>query len=562
MGVEFLFKVRSSYNLVRSVVYWFFSATFLIAQDGGTNENWPHYGGTYQFWRYSQLDQIDRSNIKRLTPVWAFQTGVVEGGLQATPIVVDGVMYLSSSWNRVFAIEAETGKELWHYYYPNPRQIGVIYSPWNRGVAVADGRVFMGTLDNYVVALDQKTGRELWKVNVEDLKQCGCNITGAPLVVKDKVIVGVTGGDSAHRGYITAFEAATGHLAWRFYTIPGPGDPGHETWEGDSWKYGGGSSWMTGSYDPELDLVYWGIGNPAADFYGGSRRGDNLYTDCVVALDPETGELKWYFQQIPHDVWDWDAAYESVLLDLPVKGNVRKLLLNTNKGGYTFVLDRTNGEFVSAWPVVSTLNWIQGIGEKGELIGRHEPLVDQPTLICPSIGGGRQWNQGAYSPLTKWYYTTGIEWCQEVIAREEKPKEGQNFFGGVFQLKDPPNEKAHAHLDAYHPLTGQKFWSYPSKYPLLASVLATAGNLVFSGDAEGHFFALDALTGTKLWSFQTGSGHRGSAISYSVKGKQYIATPSGWGSAVAGILPQIWPETEEFRAGSTLFVFALPRETQ
>ena len=531
-----------------------------MAEDGSTRANWPHYGGAYQFWRYSALEQINRSNVKKLVPVWAFQTGVVDGGLQATPIVVDGVMYLSSSWNRVFAINAETGRELWHYYYQNPRQIGIIYSPWNRGVAVGEGRVFMGTLDNYVVALDQKTGRELWKVNVEDLRQCGCNITGAPLVVKNKVMVGVTGGDSAHRGYITAFDVVTGRMAWRFYTIPGPGEKGHETWEGESWKYGGGASWMTGSYDRELNLVYWGIGNPAADFYGDSRRGANLYTDSVVALDPETGELKWYFQQIPHDVWDWDSAYESVLLDLPVKGKMRKLLLNTNKGGYTFVVDRTNGEFISAWPVAEAINWIKGVDEKGELIERYEPQIGKPTFICPSIGGGRQWNQGAYSPRTGWYYTTGIEWCQEVTAQKEEPKEGLNFFGGVFQLKPPPTGRAYGHLDAYHPVTGQKFWTYSSKYPLLASVLATAGDLIFTGDAEGDFFALDAQSGTKLWSFQTGSGHRGSSISYAVKGRQYIATPSGWGSAVAGLMPQIWPETEEFRSGSTLFVFALPEE--
>ena len=542
---------------LKVIFCWLSFAVFSIAQDGRTHQNWPHYGGTYQFWRYSALNQINHSNVKKLVPIWAFQTGVVDGGLQATPIVVDGVMYLSSSWNRVFAIDAETGKELWHYYYQNPRQIGIIYSPWNRGVAVAEGLVFMGTLDNYVVALDQKTGREVWKVNVEDLKQCGCNITGAPLVVKGKVIVGVTGGDSAHRGYLTAFEAGTGRLAWRFYTIPGPGEKGHETWEGESWKYGGGATWMTGSYDPELDLVYWGVGNPAADFYGDSRKGTNLYTDCIVALDPDTGKLKWYFQQIPHDVWDWDAAYESVLLDLQVKGKMRKLLLNTNKGGYTYVLDRATGEFLSAWPVANTINWIQGVNEKGELVGRHEPQPGKSVFICPSIGGGRQWNQGAYSPRTGWYYTTGIEWCEEVTAQEEEPKEGVNFLGGTFQLKHPPSGNAYAHLDAYHPLTGEKFWSYSSKYPLLASVLATAGDLVFSGDAEGYFFALDGKTGEKLWSFQTGSGHRGSAISYEIKGRQYIATPSGWGSAVAGIMPQLWPESEEFRAGSTLFVFAL-----
>ena len=546
----------------RILLAWIFLASPINLQSESTLENWPHYGGSFQFWRYSGLDQIIRSNVKDLKVVWAFQTGVVDGGLQATPIVLDGVMYLSSSWNRVFAINAATGEEIWHYYYKNPRQIGVIYSPWNRGVAVAHGRVFMGTLDNSVVALDQKTGRELWKITIEDLKQCGCNITGAPLVVKDKVIVGVTGGDSAHRGYLTALDVKTGRQQWQFYTIPGPGEQGHETWEGDSWKYGGGATWMTGSYDPDLNLLYWGVGNPAADFYGDSRKGDNLYTDCVVALDPDTGKLQWYFQQIPHDVWDWDAAYESVLIDLPIQGKIRKLLLNTNKGGYTYVLDRTNGEFISAWPVAENINWIQGVDEKGNLVGRNEPKIGVPTFICPSIGGARQWNQGSYSPKTGLYYTTGIEWCQEVIAREEEPQEGQNFFGGNFYLKPAPNSPPAGHLDAYHPVTGHKIWSYSSEYPFLSSILSTAGNLVFSGDSKGQFFALDAQTGEKLWNFQTGSGHRGSAISYSVSGRQYVAVPSGWGSAVAGIMPQLWPETEELRAGSTLFVFALPENVE
>ncbi|MBK9167194.1 MAG: PQQ-dependent dehydrogenase, methanol/ethanol family [Bryobacterales bacterium] len=533
-------------------------AAALCAQDGATHKDWPHYGGTYQFWRYSALEQVNRSNVKRLVAKWSFQTGESDEGLQATPIVIDGVMYISTSWNRVFAIDAATGREIWAYYYQNPKTIGVIYSPWNRGVAVGAGRVFMGTLDNHVVALDQKTGREVWKVEVQPLAQCGCNITGAPLVVKDKVIVGVTGGDSAHRGYLTAYNVRTGRLAWKFYTIPGPGEPGHETWQGDSWKYGGGATWMTGSYDPELNHVYWAVGNPAADFYGGSRKGDNLYTDSIVALDADTGKLKWYHQQVPHDVWDWDTAYEPVLLDLRVNGKPRKLLLNVNKGGYVFVVDRTNGEFVSAWPLVKNLNWITGIDSKGNLLGRNEPKVGVPTTICPAIGGGRSWNQGAWSPRTGLYYTTGIEWCQEVIAQKEEPREGREFFGGTFKLKQTPDKDAHSHLGAYDPLTGKRKWLYRSKYPLLASQLATAGDLIFTGDPEGNFFALDARSGEKLWNFQTGSGHRGSAVSYEVNGQQYIATPSGWGSAVAGLMGQLWPEAERFRKGSTIFVFGLP----
>ena len=519
--------------------------------------NWLTYAGTYSAWRYSALDQIHRGNIGKLVPVWAFETGVVDGGLQCTPIVVDGVMYITSAWNRVFAINAATGEEIWHYFHPKPESFPAIYGTWNRGVAVGHGLVFMGTIDNHLVALDSKTGREVWKVEIEDAGQCGCDITGAPLVVKDKVIVGVTGGDSAHRGYLNAFDAKTGRHAWRFWTIPGPGEPGHETWKGDSWKYGGGSTWMTGSYDPELNLLYWGVGNPAADFYGESRRGDNLYTESTIALDPDTGELKWHYQQVPYDVWDFDSAYELTLLDLEYQGRKRKLLVTPHKSGYTWVLDRTNGEFINAWPLIESSNWITGIDKKGNLMGRNEPEVDKTKVLCPSIGGGRSWNHGAYSPKTGWFYSTGIEWCQEVTAYREAPREGRAFFGGSFKLTQPLKGEARGHLGAYDPMTGKRNWLYQSKYPLLASQLATAGDLLFTGDATGKFFALDTATGKELWSFRTGSGHRGSPISYSVSGRQYIATPSGWGSALAGLLPQLWPETEDFPSGSTLFVFAL-----
>ncbi len=527
---------------------------------GSTQADWPHYGGTYAALRHSALSQINSANVKKLTPAFAFQTGDSDGGLQATPIVIDGVIYLSTSHNHIFAIDGATGRELWKYTYQLPKGFTIFYGPWNRGVAVGHGKVYIGTLDNFVVAVDQKTGRELWKVNIEDATQCGCNITAAPLVVKDKVIVGVTGGDSAHRGYITALNANTGRQAWRFYTIPGPGEKGHETWAGDSWKFGGGAAWMTGSYDAELNLTYWSVGNPAADFYGGNRKGDNLYTDCVIALDVDTGKLKWHFQQVPHDVWDFDTAYENILFDAVVKGRPRKLLLNVNKGGIVFVNDRVTGEFVAGYPIVRNINWATGVDEKGNLTGRNEPKVGETTFICPAIGGGRSWNQAAYSPAAKMLFTTAIEWCEDVNSQPEEPSEGKVYFGGTFIPKHPRNDVSHSHLDAIDPITGKVAWSYRSKYPLLASVLATDGGLVFSGDPEGFFFALDAKTGKKLWQFQTGSGHRGSAVTYSIKGKQYIATPSGWGSAVAGLVAQVWPEAENFRNGSTLWVFTLPEE--
>ncbi|HEY3838683.1 MAG TPA: PQQ-dependent dehydrogenase, methanol/ethanol family [Bryobacteraceae bacterium] len=530
-----------------------------LLQSDKEPQNWLTYGGNYAAWRYSSLDSINRTNVKSLIPVWTFQTGKTDGGFSCTPLVADGVMYITSPGNRVFAIDATTGKELWHYYYALPKEFGLIYGPWNRGVALGDGLVFMGTVDNHLVALNTKTGKEVWNVEIESMKQCGCNITGAPLVVKDKVLVGVTGGDSAHRGYINAFFTKSGRRAWRFWTIPGPGELGHETWKGDSWKAGGGSTWLTGSYDPELNLVYWGVGNPAADFYGEDRTGANLYTDCIVALDADTGKLKWHYQEVPHDVWDWDSAYECVLVDHVINGVNRKLLIHPNKGGYNWVLDRTNGKFVTAWPGAENINWISGIDESGNLIGRKEPAPGQPTLICPSIGGGRSWNHAAYSPKTGLFYTTGIEWCEMLTSNKEEAAPPQTFFGGVFELKKPPKGEPGGHFDAYDPLTGKVKWTVKSKYPPLASALVTGSDLLFTGDPEGNFFALDGNTGERLWSFATGSGHRGSPISYAVDGRQYIAVPVGWGSALAGLLPQLWPETEDFPGGSTLFVFALPK---
>jgi alcohol dehydrogenase (cytochrome c) len=530
-----------------------------LVQSDKEPQNWLSYGGNYAAWRYSALDAIDRTNIKQLAPVWTFQTGKTDGGFSCTPLVADGVMYITSPGNRVFAINAVTGKELWHYYYPIPKEFGLIYGPWNRGVALADGLVFMGTVDNHLVALNAKSGKEAWNVDIESMKQCGCNITGAPIVVKDKVLVGVTGGDSAHRGYINAFFTKTGRRAWRFWTIPGPGEPGHETWKGDSWKLGGGSTWLTGSYDPELNLVYWGVGNPAADFYGEDRTGANLYTDSIVALDADTGKLKWHYQEIPHDVWDWDSAYECVLIDRMINGVNRKLLIHPNKGGYTWVLDRTNGKFMGAWRGAENINWISGIDENGNLVGRNEPVPGKASLVCPSIGGGRSWNHAAYSPKTGLFYTTGIEWCEMLTANKEEPNPPGTFFGGVFELRRPPKGEPGGHFDAYDPVTGKRKWTVKSKYPPMASALVTGSDLLFTGDPEGNFFALDGSTGEKLWSFSTGSGHRGSPISYSVDGRQYIAVPVGWGSALAGLLPQLWPEAEDFPGGSTLFVFALPK---
>jgi alcohol dehydrogenase (cytochrome c) len=533
------------------------AAPIVHAQSGA---DWPTYGGAYSAWRYSSLDQVNRGNVRKLAPAWVFQTGDYENGLQATPIVTDGVLYLSTSNAWVFALDGATGRMLWEYRFPLSKSIP-LYGKQNRGVAVGRDLVYLGTADNHLVAIDRRTGEEVWRVNVEDSRQCGCNITGAPLVVKDLVITGVTGGDSAHRGYLTAFDAATGRMRWRFHTIPGPGEKGHDTWPGESWRYGGGATWMTGSFDPDLNLLYWGVGNAAADLNAALRRGDNLYTDSVIALDPDTGKLQWYYQEIPQDVWDYDAAYEMQLLDLTVGGRPRKTLLHVTKSGFTWLLDRQTGEFLTAWPYVKNYNWISGISPAGKLLGRNEPEPGKVKLLCPSTIGGKSWNQSAWSPRTGWVYIPVLEICSDLIVRDEDPQEGRGFTGGNWIMKPPPDAKQESYIAAFDPLTGKRQWSVPATTWLLASVLATAGDLIFSGDPEGNFFALDARTGKRLWSFPTGAGHRGSAISYSIAGRQYIATPTGWGSLVGQAHAALWPGPLP-RPGSALFVFALPELTK
>ena len=539
---------------------------------GPARSDWTTHGGSPLSWRYSALNQINASNVKNLAPAWIFQTGDYAENLQSTPLVVDGVMYVITPRAHVFALDAATGRQLWQYTYSAART-AVAGSEGNfvqnRGLAVGNGKVFFGTIDNNLVALDRKTGSEEWKVAVDDPRQCGCNIGAAPLIAGDKVITGGNNGDGAHRGYLTAFYMKTGRLAWRWYVVPGPGEKGNETWKGDSWKFGGGAPWLTGSFDPSLNLVYWGTGNAGSDFYdhervnGSDKSKDvNLYTASVVALDASTGKLRWHYQEVPDDVWDFDSSYESILIDREVKGRMRKLLVHMNKSGLTFVLDRATGEFLGVFSVPEVQDWITGITEDGKLVGRREPEPGKPLSYCPSVAGAKSWNSMAYSPRTGFIYAPVNEICNNVTATTLEGKEGGTFMNGAFDINLPPNRATYSHLDAWDPVTGKRIWSYPYKYVLLASVLATAGDLVFSGDPEGFFFALNARTGAKLWSFQTGAGNRGSAISYSVNGRQYIATPTGWqGSLIGGAAAGLFPD-QQWHMGSTLVVFALPENAR
>lgn len=540
-------------------------STALAQEAGATHADWLHNAGTQFSWRYSALDQIKTSNVKSLTPVWMFQTGDYAENLQTTPVIENGVMYLITARARVFALDAATGREIWHYSYPEP-PASVPGFVGSRGLAVGDGKVFFGTKDDYMVALDEKTGRLMWKVNIDDARQCGCNITAAPLVAKDKVIVGGTGGDGAHRGYITAFSTHNGRLAWRWYVIPGPGEKGNETWKGESWRFGGGAPWLTGSYDSALNLVYWGTGNAAADFYdaervpsGADKNKDlNLYTASVVALDVDTGKLRWYHQEVPDDMWDFDSAYEVLLMDRQIKGRMRQALVHMNKSGLTSVLDRSTGELLKVFSVPEVNTWMTGVTEDGKLIGRNEPQLGKTVTICPSAAGAKSWNSMAYSPRTGYLYVPVNELCNDITPNNHAAEEGKSYMNGDFPLKPPAGRTTYSHVDAWDPVTGKRVWNMPYKYVLLASMLATAGDLVFTGNPEGEFFALDAKNGNKLWSFQTGAGHRGGASAYAVNGREFIATSTGWQSTVVGgALPSLFGD-QDWRLGSTLVVFALP----
>jgi alcohol dehydrogenase (cytochrome c) len=523
------------------------------------SQGWTTFFGNIQAWSYSPLAQITRDNVKHLTRVWTFFAGGRR--LESAPLVVDGILYLETPTNDVFAMDAATGKKIWKYTYRKSPAYPASQKDTGRGLATGFGMIFMGTNDNHVVAIDAKTGNETWNVEVESRYKCNCGINSAPLLVKDKVVTGVTGGEVAHRGYLSAFDAKTGKFVWRFYPIPAPGEPGSETWSGDSWKLGGGSTWYTGSYDPDLNLIYWGIGNPSSDFYGGDRIGSNLYTDSLVALNADTGKLKWYFQETPHDLWDYDSDPEPVLFDSGKSGATQRLVVHSSKNGYAYVLDRVTGKLLRTFPYVDTINWTKGLDKNGKPL--DPVLVPEPgkdNLICPGVLGGRNRNHSAYSPRTGWWYSTSLELCSYLSVEKKDPakvKEGDGWFAGTH--KDEPNPNSSPHISAFDPLTGKKLWTFFTTYGNTSSLLATAGDLIFAGDVEGYAFALDAQTGEKIWSSDTGAIVASPPVSYSINGRQYIVIASGGGSFIDGAITLYWPESKGHipRAGSRLSVFAL-----
>jgi alcohol dehydrogenase (cytochrome c) len=480
--------------------------------------NWLTYSRNYQGHRYSPLGEITTANVRSLKVKWAFQFST--GPQEVSPIAVDGILYVTGP-NVAAALDARTGHTLWVWRRPIPsdyRNVG--FPRTSRGPAVLDDKLFVATLDCYLVALDLKSGIERWATKVADYKS-GYSMTMAPLAIAGKVVVGISGGETGIRGFVDAYDAMTGKQAWRFWTIPGPGEAGHETWSGESWKTGGGATWVTGSYDPELKLVYWGVGNPGPDWNGDVRPGDNLYTCSLVALDGDTGRLRWYFQFTPHDTHDWDATHIPVLFDGEISGRQRKMVAIANRNAFYYVLDRSTGEFL-AGRAYAKQSWAHGLDAKGRPIRtpNSEP-TEKGALIWPNLNGATIWFSPSYNPQTDLLYVAVREVGAVYFKRDAEYKEGTFYAGGG--ENELPADDASGAIRALNARTGEMRWEFKLHSPACASVLSTAGGLVFSGTDEGNFFALDAGAGKPLWDFQTGGSISSNPISFTMDGHQYVA---------------------------------------
>jgi alcohol dehydrogenase (cytochrome c) len=499
-------------------------------------QNWLTYSGTYNSQRYSTLDQITAGNAKNLEMQWVFQARSLEK-FEATPLVVDGIMYLTEAPNNVVALDAKTGAIFWVYEYRNSPDARVCCGSVNRGLAILGDTLYMGTIDSHLVAIDARSGHPNWIVKVGDPK-LGYAITLAPLVVKDKVIVGVAGAEYGIKGYIAAYDAKTGKEDWRFNTVPSPGEAGNNTWAGDSWKHGGGSAWITGSYDPSLNLLYWGVGNPGADWNADDRAGDNLYSDCAIALDPDTGKLKWYFQFTPHDEYDYDAVQIPVLVDASWKGTPRKMMMWANRNGYFYVLDRTNGKFLYGAPFTK-VTWAKGLDENGRPIrDPNKSPTPEGVVVYPGVQGGTNWYSPSYSPRTGLFYiSTWEDYYMNLAKMPAEYTPGQRYTGGAPRspapslLRGPINtwttDNGSGTLLAVDPSNGERKWQFKMTDVTGSGILSTASDVIFSGGREGFFYALDARTGAMLWKSALGGQVASGPITYRVDGKQYVAVAAG-----------------------------------
>ena len=500
------------------------------------SSNWLSYNGDYSGRRYSELSQINLKSVTQLRAEWVFHAPNSDH-LEVTPVVVNGMMFVTSA-NDTFALDAQGGRTVWRYTLPiSEGLIDDASRHINRGVGVWHNRIYRMTDNAHLLCLDARSGNLIWEIAYADWNS-NYGATSAPLVVNDKVIVGTSGGDDGVRGFVAAYNAESGKLVWRFWTIPGPGESGSDSWPGDLYLHGGGTTWMPGTYDPQLNTLYWGTSNPAPDFEGSGRPGNDLYTDCVVALDPDTGKLKWYFQFTPHDLFDYDATETPVLIDAFYKGQSRKLLIEANRNGFIYTLDRSTGEFLSATRFVDKLNWALGIDDNGKPIRADVKPTPAGTKVCPGYSGATNWFAPSYNESTQLFYFLALEQCEAYFSapQPEQFTPGKEFYStGVKHIRGETSQKI---LLAFNPASGTFAWKYPQVGGARSTggTVSTAGGLLFFGDDAQSFEAVDAQNGKPLWHFNTGQDMSASPMTYAIDGRQYVA----------------------IAVGSDIFTFALP----
>jgi PQQ-dependent dehydrogenase (methanol/ethanol family) len=535
--------------------------------------NWLTYHGSYKSWHYSALSEINTGNVGKLQEAWSHVASRANRGLQSFPLAVDGVLYYVSPYNQLYALDGATGKPLWTYKQKLNEDLVArqTHSPYIRGIAAGYGNIYMGTLDGKLVAVDAASGKLNWETKLVDSEKLTVGFTGAPLLVKDKVIIGSQGGEWPYRGPIFGVDAKTGKKVWQFFTVggnEGTASDKRDTWGNDSWKTGGGGGWMAGSYDPETNTVWWGTGNPAPlyDWAGsewktkGPRPGDNLYTSSVIQLDPDTGELKSYHQVLPHDAWDFDPASGELMM---IDQGGKKYVVHPTKAGFVFVFDRKTGKPVNVYKGVDNINFVQDIKPDGTLVGRRDLAEGAHKNLCPAIAGGYSWNAGSYSPKTNLLYKVGFEWCMDLtVTRTEPITEPvvQLNIGADFKFTAPEGDKLRGHIRARDPITGKVKFEIPYTAPPHAGLLTTGGNLLFVPEADGTFAAYDSSNGKKLWTKNLGQGPNGGTITYTAKGKQYVAVMTGWGSLVGDGYGDLWGEPWKSmpKDAGVLKVYALP----